>query len=88
MSKGPHKMSIIIIGDCSVGKSTFLKRYITGMYSQGALTIVSDAFKKTLTLPSGDTVQLILVDTAGSEQFKSITRSYYREKEGVILAYD
>mmetsp|Transcript_3497 Transcript_3497/g.3448 ORF Transcript_3497/g.3448 Transcript_3497/m.3448 type:complete len:138 (+) Transcript_3497:519-932(+) len=31
---------------------------------------------------------MTVYDTAGSEQFKSVCRSYYRGRDGVVLAYD
>lgn len=30
----------------------------------------------------------LLLDTAGQEKFRSITRSYYRNSAGVLLVYD
>lgn len=33
-------------------------------------------------------IQLQIWDTAGQERFRTITQSYYRSANGVILAYD
>ena len=33
-------------------------------------------------------LQLQIWDTAGQERFRTITQSYYRSANGVILAYD
>ena len=37
---------------------------------------------------SGQKVKLIIWDTAGSEEFRSLTRSYYRAVAGILLIYD
>lgn len=35
-----------------------------------------------------DTIQFMLWDTAGSEAFRSLTRSYYWSAAGIILIFD
>ena len=37
---------------------------------------------------SNKKVKILLWDTAGSESFKSLTRSYYRAVSGILLIYD
>jgi Ras-related protein Rab-2A len=37
---------------------------------------------------SGLNIKLQMWDTAGQEDFKSITRQYYRNSAGAILVYD
>lgn len=37
---------------------------------------------------SNYTFQLQIWDTAGQERFRTITQSYYRSANGVIIAYD
>ena len=31
---------------------------------------------------------MTLVDTAGSEKYKSVQKNFYRDKDGVLLVYD
>lgn len=38
--------------------------------------------------PSLQTVNLQIWDTAGQERFRTITTSYYRSADGILLAYD
>ena len=37
---------------------------------------------------AGQTIKLTIWDTAGQERFRSLTSSYYRGAQGVILVYD
>lgn len=37
---------------------------------------------------NGERIKLTLWDTAGQERFRTLTSSYYRNADGVILVYD
>jgi Ras-related protein Rab-1A len=50
-------------------------------------TIGVDFKVKTLNL-RGQKVKLNVWDTAGQERFRTLTSSYYRGAQGVILVYD
>lgn len=52
-----------------------------------SLTIGVD-FKTKLLTTEGNTVKLAIWDTAGQERFRTLTPSYYRDAQGVILVYD
>ena len=41
-----------------------------------------------MTVRDGGRVKLQLWDTAGQERFRSITKSYYRNSVGAVVAYD
>ena len=41
-----------------------------------------------MTVSDGGRVKLQLWDTAGQERFRSITKSYYRNSVGAVVAYD
>lgn len=37
---------------------------------------------------NGKTIRVKIWDTAGQEQFKSLTRNFFRNSDGIILVYD
>ncbi|XP_054790128.1 ras-related protein RABC2a-like isoform X2 [Prosopis cineraria] len=47
----------------------------------------ADEFTKQLTV-GGKTLTLTICDTAGQERFRTLTSSYYRGAQGIILVYD
>lgn len=51
-------------------------------------TVGVDFFSRLVNLRLGARVKLQLWDTAGQERFRSITKSYYRNSVGAVLAYD
>ncbi|XP_060201425.1 ras-related protein RABC2a-like isoform X2 [Lycium barbarum] len=78
---------ILLIGDSGVGKSSLLVSFISNLVDDLAPTIGVDFKIKTLTV-SGKRLKLTIWDTAGQERFRTLTSSYYRGAQGIILVYD
>ncbi|OMJ94210.1 hypothetical protein SteCoe_2696 [Stentor coeruleus] len=79
---------IIIIGDSGVGKSCFFMQFTEGNFKEDHnVTIGVEYGARTLDIDNKK-VKLELWDTAGQEAFRAITRSFYRNANGVILMYD
>jgi Ras-related protein Rab-2A len=79
---------VIIVGDTGVGKSCFLLRYTEDHFKeQHNVTIGVEFGTKQMTVQDCP-VKLQIWDTAGQESFRSITRSFYRKADGVLLMYD
>ncbi|CAI9740328.1 ras-related protein Rab-43-like [Octopus vulgaris] len=79
---------IVLIGDAGVGKTCVVQRFKSGTYlEKHGSTIGVDFTMKTLQI-DGKLVKLQIWDTAGQERFRTITQSYYRSANGVIIAYD
>ena len=92
MSEGEtrdHAYKILLLGDSSVGKTCFLKRYTDDTFQDAYLSTIGFDFKfKNVTLKSGKEVRVQLWDTAGQERFRTIAKSYYKGAHGIILMYD
>lgn len=81
-------LKILIIGESGVGKSSLLLRFTDDTFDiEQSATIGVDFKVKTITV-DGNTVKLAIWDTAGQERFRTLTPSYYRGAQGVILVYD
>lgn len=78
----------IIIGDSGVGKSCILLQFTQNEFDQNKENTVGVEFGNKIISVDGLPVKLQIWDTAGQEQFKSITRSYYRAVAGALLVYD
>jgi small GTP-binding protein len=79
---------IIIIGESFVGKTNLLLRFADEQFDSAFITTIGIDFKvKTMEL-YGKKIKLHLVDSAGQERFKTLTRQYYRSANGCLLVYD
>ena len=80
---------IILIGDVCVGKTCLLYQYTTQSYKDQYRTSISVISKKQLLNLNQQTVsELEIFDTCGEERFRSIVRSYFQGKDGIVLVYD
>jgi Ras-related protein Rab-1A len=77
-----------LIGDSGTGKSCLLIRFADNIFSDNYISTIGVDFKiKTIDI-QGKTVKLQVWDTAGQERFRTITASYYRGSNGIIIVYD
>ena len=78
----------IIIGDAAVGKSNILLRYAHGQFKdEYQLTIGVEFGAKNIEIKN-KIYRIQIWDTAGQENFRSITRAYYKNSVCAIIAYD
>ena len=90
-SKGKKEVlyKILLLGDWSVGKTCFLMRYTEKTFTEMHLSTVGIDYKlKNVTLENGETIKIQIWDTAGQERYKTITKSYIKGANGIILIYD
>lgn len=79
---------IVLVGNSSVGKTSFLRRFCEDHFSPGmAATVGIDYRVKTVTVDNSR-VALQLWDTAGQERYRCITQQFFRKADGVIVMYD
>ncbi|PBK93259.1 ras-domain-containing protein [Armillaria gallica] len=85
-----YVLKFIITGDAAVGKSSLLVRLTDQRFLANPDPTLGVEFgSKLITLPEENKViKLQCWDTAGTESFRSITRSYYRGAAGCLLVYD
>jgi len=76
------------VGNGGVGKSTMTARYCKGVYTTTyKKTIGVDFLEKTIELDAGESVKLMIWDTAGQEEFDALTASYYRGAGACALVF-
>ena len=79
---------IIFLGDQYVGKSSILNRFYQDKFEPDyQATIGLDFHSKNVDI-NGNTVRLLLYDTAGQEKFKSLIPMYIRDANIIIVVYD
>ncbi|CED84213.1 ras-domain-containing protein [Phaffia rhodozyma] len=86
----PPNLKLLLIGNSSVGKSSLLLRFTDDDFlneDETTATIGVDFRVKSIE-SEGVKYKLSIWDTAGQERFRTLTSSYYRGAQGVILVYD
>ncbi|KAJ3317933.1 Ras- protein Rab-18 [Boothiomyces sp. JEL0866] len=84
MNNTKSTFKLLLIGDSGTGKSSLLLRFTDDMWlspDEVSATIGVDFKVKIITVDNEK-------DTAGQERFRTLTSSYYRGAQGVILVYD
>jgi len=83
-----YLFKFIIVGDSSVGKSNLLLRYLNNKFEDEYQSTIGVEFgAKNLEIDNIN-YRIQLWDTAGQEQFRSITRAYYQNSVCAIVVYD
>jgi len=80
-------MKVLIVGNGAVGKSSMMQRYCKGSYTNDyKKTIGVDFLEKKISIGHED-LRLMIWDTAGQDEFSSLTRSYYAGAHACVIAF-
>ncbi|XP_027902743.1 ras-related protein RABC1-like [Vigna unguiculata] len=82
-----YLFKLLMIGDSGVGKSSLLLSFTSDSFEDLSPTIGVDFKVKFLDI-EGKRLKLAIWDTAGQERFRTLTSSYYRGAQGIIMVYD
>jgi len=79
---------LLLIGDSNVGKSSILLRFTDDDFEEDHPCTIGVDFKIKMLNLHDQKIGLSIWDTAGQEKFRSLTSSYYRGTQGIILVFD
>ena len=88
--------NIILIGNSAFGKTILFKKIMTGSFSEKNISTIG-MDKRTFNIDvevdeKGKKVtksfNISLIDTAGEERYKSITKTYFKGADCILLIYD
>jgi len=83
------KLKIIIIGEPGVGKTSLVKRFVSGKFNKDYLSSIgTNIYTKKIDLENETRILLQLWDIAGQERWIKMRRSYYSGARGVIIVGD
>ena len=95
--KSSIEYKLVLLGDSAVGKTCLFKKITKGTFSEKNISTIG-MDKKTFQIEidvSEDKkpqqkklITICLLDTAGQEKFHTITKTYLKAANGVILMYD
>lgn len=83
-----YNVKVLMIGDSCVGKTSIMMKFNDFNFSPSFITTIGvDHQYKYITYGS-NTVKIQLWDTAGQERYRTITNSYLRGANVIIVVYD
>ena len=85
---GEMTIKILLVGDSSVGKTCILLRYSENKFQEQFLSTIGLDFKVKRMVIDGKPIKLQVWDTAGQEQYRTITKSFLRGADGILLVFD
>ena len=86
--KYDYAFKFILVGDTGVGKTSLISRFISGQFNPDhEFTVGVEFGTKTISIAE-KVVKLQIWDTAGQEEFKAVTRSYYRSSAAALVVFD
>ena len=81
---------IITLGNSGVGKTSIIKRYVFNQFDQNTISSIGVIFSfKDVPIKNDENkiVKLKLIDTAGEEKYRSLSKSYYKNAEAVLFVF-
>ena len=81
-------LKIIILGDSNVGKTSILLKYVDGYFPTIYVATIGVEYKVKKITINGVDINLHIWDTAGQERFRSMTKSFMQNADGIIYVYD
>ena len=87
-NKPELKFKILIIGNTAVGKTSMLLKYTENRFIDSYMATIGVELKLKRLETDKYKIILNLCDTAGQERFKSLTKSFFNNTNGIIYVYD
>lgn len=83
-----YSFKFIFVGDTAVGKTSILSQFLNHHFDTNHEITIGVEFGSKTIMVNRQNIKLQIWDTAGQEEFRSITRSYYRSSAAALVVYD
>lgn len=81
-------MKVVLVGASNVGKSSLMMRFTDDKFNETYVNTIGVDFRfRTLEI-LGKRVKVQVWDTAGQEKFRTMTSTFYRGSDAILMAYD
>jgi Ras-related protein Rab-1A len=83
-----YLFKVLLLGDTDIRKSSLILRYTEETFNSKLVNSIGVDFKMKKKEIDGKIIKVQIWDTAGHERFRSITYSYYRGANAIIIVFD
>ena len=86
--EGEETFSIITLGESGVGKTSILKRFVYDRFDEENISTIGINFAfKEIALKNNTKIKIRVIDTAGQEKYRSLSKSYFKNAEAVLYVF-
>jgi small GTP-binding protein len=79
---------VVFLGEGRVGKTSIGKRWAEDTFDSATRsTVAAGCFEKTVTSKDGKMLKIVLMDTAGQEEYHSLAPIYYKDAHAALLVF-
>jgi small GTP-binding protein len=82
------KIKLLLLGHSGAGKTSLLMRHTKQCFSPTFITTIGIDFVPKRTLVGSQWYRAVWWDTAGQERFRSISASYIKGAQGILIVFD
>ena len=79
---------ICMLGGFAVGKTSLVSRFVSSIFSDKYLTTIGVKIDRKSVVIDETTINLVIWDVAGEDEFQTVQRSYLRGSSGYLLVAD
>ena len=84
-----YRCKLILFGNAAVGKTSIIDRYVNNKFEEEYIsTLGYNVFEKSIELKDENTVNFMIFDIGGQEQFEELRRKYASGAKAALLVYD
>jgi small GTP-binding protein len=82
------RIKVVVVGDAQTGKTSLVNRFVNDAFSELVYTTVSGRGSNRTIQTDRGSVILEIWDTAGQEQYRSLTTVFFRNCGCILIVYD
>lgn len=79
---------ICMLGGFAVGKTSLVSRFVSSIFSDKYLTTIGVKIDRKPIVVDQSTINIVIWDIAGEDEFQTVQRSYLRGSSGYLLVAD
>lgn len=81
-------IKLLLIGNAYVGKTLIVQKFINNSFSKNTISTIGVDLQNKIVDINGKKVKYLIWDTAGEERLKTMTYSYYRGCNVILVVFD
>ena len=86
--KYEYLIKILIVGDSTVGKTNFIKKYVENKFNESYFASTGIDLITTSIKIEGKSFKIQIWDTAGQEKYRAMTKNLFLKTQGIVIIFD